>query len=320
MAHVAKTSQERQAQEEKSGTKLPKVEPTEEQKEMLNERLKRFFADSTPGPFQRKQAPEPRTSAPDSTGFEAVQAAIQELVDKKKDATGTALATDLEPHPEPPAPEQSTTSKQSKLSRRQRAAAAKKLKATNKHDDNLEPQPSSGLGSDVVHAEAVTITDSSEISQREMVELHALQQAVIDAQARLDAFLEAHPGMIKATDYGDTAESKQPMERSTTCSAGQGRSDTYESVPDMTDKASAPGPMTRLINVANEQFERQQQQQQQQQQQLSPSPSPASAPSQKSKTAKEEAPTNKQMRNADPKSDVLRALKQMKKDIEGNKF
>lgn len=310
MTHVAKTSQERQEQEEKSGMKIPQVEPTEEQKEMLERKLKRFFADNTPGPFQRKQPPEPRASAlSDPAGFETVQAAIKELVDKKhKDATSTAATAELEPHLELPPTGQSTAGKPGKLSRRQRAAAAKKLKTAN-DDTNLELHPSEVAGSDEATAEEVTVADNTE-----MVELQVLQQAVLDTQARLDAFLEAHPGLIKETDKRYISGSREPAATSATCSAGHSHTNANErnvpGRPDKTEKASAVGPMTRLINAASQELEGYQEQQ--------PSSSPL-ATSVKSKVFKEEAPTKKRRRIADPKSDVLKALKQMKREREGKK-
>ena len=319
MSHVAKKSQERQEKEQESGSKLPQREPTEEEKQLLQEKLERFFADNTPTQFKRKQAPEPRSSTPDPTGFEAVQAAIREIAEKQKDADNGASA-DLEPQPEPLAG-QSAANTQEKLSRRQRAAAAKKLKAANEHEKRQLNGDSASAEGAAVHAAGATVA-GNETPSREMAELHALQQAVQDAQARLDAFVQAHPGLSIVTETDKTheaaiqtheADSKEQAASGDSICAASGQEKetraTSEKLAGAGEMAAAAGPMARLIDAATQQLERQQQEQRQQER-------GAERGTAKGKTSKEKAPPRKRQLTADTKEDVLKALKQMQKERE----
>ena len=312
MSHVAKKSQERQEKEQESGSKLPQREPTEEEKQLLQEKLERFFADNTPTQFKRKQAPEPRSSTPDPAGFEAVQAAIREIAEKQKDA-GNGASADLEPQPEPLAG-QSAANTQEKLSRRQRAAAAKKLKAANEHEKRQLNGDSASAEGAAVHAAGATVADN-ETPGHEMAELHALQQAVQDAQARLDAFVQAHPGLsiVTETDKTHEADSKeQAASGDSACTAsGQEKETgtTSEKLAGAGEKAAAAGPMARLIDAATQQLERQQQEQQQKERGTERGTA-------KGKTLNQKAPPRKRQLTADTKEDVLKALKQMQKERE----
>jgi len=111
LSHVAKADQARQKEGKVSdGETRPNREPTDEEKKMLEEKLQKFFTANTPGQFKRKEAARPRSTVPDKTGFDAVQAAIQELVEQKRlgtadaaeaAAAAAAAGAELEPQPLP---------------------------------------------------------------------------------------------------------------------------------------------------------------------------------------------------------------------------
>ena len=312
MAHVAKKSQERQEKEQESGSKLPQREPTEEEKKRLQERLERFFADNTPGQFKRKQAPQPRSSTPDSTGFEAVQAAIRELAEQQKHA-GNGAGADLEPQPEALAG-QSAASSQEDLTRRERAAAAKKLKAANEHKKPHLSDDSTAAEGAALRAAGATVA-GNDMTDREMAELQALQKAVRDAQARLDAFIQAHPKLATETDKTHEVDSKERAESGDSTCASRQEIDTGATIAKLEDageQAGAAGPMTRLINAATQQLERPRQEQHQQQERGAYRGTERGTP--KGKSSKEKAPPKTRQLTADAKEDVLKALKQMQKE------
>lgn len=265
MTHVAKKFQERQEQEEASGTKMLEKEPTEEEKQMLQEKLEKFFVANTPGTFKRKQAQAPRQIAPDPTGVEAIQAAIKTLRDNKQKAeasTAPASAADTttENAVVQPEPRLEQTDKP-KLSRRQRVAAAKKLKLADDENNLATAQPVDVSALDEIAAmitgsEGVTV-DGLTLSEHELTELQVLRQAVVDAQARLDAFLQAHSSVAKtAKEDGGRAKDRMANTPSCVVDTEDGEQMSDKEARGTGDSSSTTGPMTRLINTATEQLER----------------------------------------------------------------
>eukprot|EP01046_Picozoa_sp_COSAG06_P014904 COSAG06_NODE_938_length_11391_cov_13.363974_6_plen_354_part_00 len=353
---MAKADQARQKEGKVSdGETRPNREPTDEEKKMLEEKLQKFFTANTPGQFKRKEAARPRSTVPDKTGFDAVQAAIKELVDQKRlgtagaaEAAAAAAAAGAELEPQPlPQPQQlleddeqqqqqqgeaTGGKKAAKLSRRQRAAAANKLKAEQKSIDSgsaaaaasMEQKGSKSSADEPPppHPAADAVCSDLQSAEEKRAELDTLRQAVVDAQARLDAFLQTHgaidetrPASHEVSEPKDTAAAEKKEREA--CAAeppavaspastredkeetggGRGGSPTVGS-PYASGRAPAletAGPMTRLIEAATQQEE-----QRQHKQQTLPLTPPTMSKTKKLK------PTHKQ--------DVLAALKQMKEE------
>jgi hypothetical protein len=168
------------------------------------------------------------------------------------------------------------------------------------------------------HPAAGAVRSDLQSAEDKRAELDTLRQAVVDAQARLDAYLQTHaaidetrPASHEVSEPKDTAAAEKKEERKacaaeppavTACKdkeetgGGRGGTGTTDGSPYASGWAPAletAGPMTRLIEAATQQEE-----QRQHKQQTLPLIPPTLSKAKKLK------PTHKQ--------DVLNALKQMK--------